>query len=76
VYPLRHNLLSWQGLNIYLLKIFQGLPEGDDPEPPLATCEYEITNKNLSTVTVTTKIMCLYMKLLIVKLIKKTYQEK
>jgi hypothetical protein len=48
----------------------------DDSETPLAACEYEITNKNLSTVTVKTKIMCLDMKLLIVKLIKKTYQEK
>ena len=80
VYPLRHNLLFWQGINIYLLRIFQGLPEGasdiDDSEPPLATCEYEITNKTLSTATVKTKIMCLDMKLLIVKLIKKTYEEK
>lgn len=49
VYRLRHNLLFWQGVNIYLLRIFQGLPEGasdvDDSEPPLAACEYEITNK-------------------------------
>jgi hypothetical protein len=80
VYPQRHNLLFWQGLTVYLLRIFQGLPAGasdiDDSEPPLAVCEYEITNKNLSTVTVKTKIMCLDMGLLIVKLIKKTDQEK
>jgi len=65
---------------MYLLRIFQRLPEGasdiDDSEPPLAACEYEITNKNLSTVTVKAKVMCLDMKLLIVKLIKRTYQEK
>jgi len=76
VYPLRHNLLFLQGLNVYLLRIFQGLPEGasdiDDSESPLAAYEYEITNKNLSTVTVKTKVMCLDMKQLIVKLIKKT----
>jgi hypothetical protein len=49
VYPLRHNLLFWQGLNVYLLRIFQGLPEGasdiDDSEPPVAAHEYEIASK-------------------------------
>jgi len=80
MYSPGHNLLFWQGLTVYLLRIFQGLPavasDIDDSEPPLAASEYEITNKNLSTVTVKTKIMCLDMKPLIVKLINKTYQKK
>jgi hypothetical protein len=80
VYPLRHNLLFWQGLTIEHLRILQGLPEGasdiNDSKPPSADCECEISGKDLCIVTVKTKIMCLDLKPLIVELIIKTYQEK
>jgi hypothetical protein len=68
----KDSLYIFSGLS----KVYLHVHQTDDSEPPLAACEHEITNKNLSTVTVKTKIMCLDMKPLIVKLINKTYQKK
>jgi hypothetical protein len=68
----KDSLYIFWGFSNFYLQVHQT----DDSEPPIAACEYEITNKNLSTVTVKTKIMCLDMKPLIVKLINKTYQKK